>query len=99
MEALACGTPVIAFRAGALPDIVEHDRTGFIVDDEQSMAEAIHAAARIDPEVCRATARERFPLERTVERYFALYRDLARRGWTEGGIAERAPGASTAAHA
>jgi glycosyltransferase involved in cell wall biosynthesis len=99
MEALACGTPVIAFRSGALPEIVEHGRTGFIVDDEQGMAEAIHAAVRIEPEVCRATARERFPLERTVERYFALYRDLAQRGWAEGATAERAPSSSTEAHA
>jgi glycosyltransferase involved in cell wall biosynthesis len=80
MEALACGTPVIAFPAGALPEIVEHGRTGFIVRDAKEMAEAIHAAARIQPEVCRAAARERFPLDRTVERYFNLYRDLAGHG-------------------
>jgi glycosyltransferase involved in cell wall biosynthesis len=77
MEALACGTPVIAFPAGALPEIVEHGRTGFIVQSETEMAEAIHAATRIDPEVCRAAARERFALERTVERYFGLYQKLA----------------------
>ena len=77
MEALACGTPVIAFPAGALPEIVEHGRTGFIVQSETEMAEAIHAATRIDPEVCRAAARERFALERTVERYFGLYQQLA----------------------
>lgn len=80
MEALACGTPVIAFPAGALPEIVEHGTTGFIVRDEAEMAEAIHAAARIAPEVCRAAARERFSLERTVGRYFGLYQDLAQRG-------------------
>jgi glycosyltransferase involved in cell wall biosynthesis len=81
MEALACGTPVVAFPAGALPEIVEHGRTGFIVRDEQEMVLAIHAAARIEPEACRAAAQERFSLERTVERYFGLYRDLAQRGW------------------
>jgi glycosyltransferase involved in cell wall biosynthesis len=81
MEALACGTPVIAFPAGALPEIVEHGRTGFIVRDEQEMTEAMHAAARIDPDACRAAARERFSLEDTIERYFALYRELAARGW------------------
>jgi glycosyltransferase involved in cell wall biosynthesis len=90
MEALACGTPVIAFSSGALPEIVEHGRTGFIVRDEREMAEAIHAAARIDPEVCRATARQRFSLERTVERYFALYRGLAERGWAEADPADAA---------
>jgi glycosyltransferase involved in cell wall biosynthesis len=98
MEALACGTPVIAFPAGALPEIVEHGRTGFIVEDEREMAEAIHAATRIDPDVCRAAARQRFSFARTIERYFALYRDLAQRGWTE---ADPAPGPSRsiAAHA
>jgi glycosyltransferase involved in cell wall biosynthesis len=99
MEALACGTPVIAFPSGALPEIVEHGRTGFIVADEQEMAEAIHAAARIEPGVCRAAARERFSLERTIERYFALYRDLAQRGWTEGEPAAPARSRPIAAHA
>jgi glycosyltransferase involved in cell wall biosynthesis len=70
---------------------VEHGRTGLIVRDAQEMAEAIHAATRIDPEACRAAARERFPLERTVKRYFALYRVLAQRGWAETDSAERSP--------
>jgi glycosyltransferase involved in cell wall biosynthesis len=99
MEALACGTPVIAFPAGALPDIVEHGRTGFLVRDDEEMAEAIHAATRIEPEACRAAAQERFPLERTIERYFALYRELAQRGWTETDSAERARHRSTAVDA
>ena len=81
MEALASGTPVIAFPSGALPEIVEHGRTGLIVRDAQEMAEGIGASASIDPEVCRAAARERFSLERTVERYFALYRELGSGGW------------------
>jgi glycosyltransferase involved in cell wall biosynthesis len=81
MEALACGTPVIAFPSGALPEIVEHGQTGLIVRDTQEMAEAIHAATRIEPAACRAAAQKRFPLERTMERYFALYRELAQHGW------------------
>ena len=99
MEALACGTPVIAFPSGALPEIVEHGRTGFIVRDEREMAEAIHAAARIEPEACRAAARERFSLERTVERYFVLYRDLAERGWTGADPAEPATTRAIEVHA
>ena len=78
MEALACGTPVIAFPAGALPEIVEHGRTGFIVRDEPEMADAIRAACRLDPAECRAVARMRFSLERMSERYLALYLALAR---------------------
>jgi hypothetical protein len=54
------------------------------------MAEAIHAAAKIEPEACRAAARERFALERTVERYFALYRGLAARGHASGAPVDRA---------
>jgi glycosyltransferase involved in cell wall biosynthesis len=99
MEALACGTPVIAFPSGALPDIVEHGRTGFIVSDEREMAEAIHAATRIAPEACRAAARERFSLERTVERYFALYRDLAEHGRAEADPADAATSRPLEAHA
>lgn len=99
MEALACGTPVIAFPSGALPEIVEHGRTGFIVQGEREMAEAIHAAVMIEPEACRAAARERFALERTVARYFARYRELAQRGWAEGDTAERATSRSIEAHA
>lgn len=78
MEALACGTPVVAFRSGALPDIVEHGRTGFLVNDATEMAEAVTAAERLDPEVCRRVARERFSVERMTAQYLDVYRRLAR---------------------
>jgi glycosyltransferase involved in cell wall biosynthesis len=77
MEAIACGTPVIAFRVGALPDIVEHGVTGFIVDNVSEMADAIHMVDRLDGERCRATARRRFSMRRMVESYFSNYRQLA----------------------
>jgi hypothetical protein len=54
------------------------------------MAEAIHAAAKIEAEVCRQTARKRFSLEHTIERYFALYRKLAGRGLVPGHLAQPA---------
>lgn len=79
MEALACGTPVIAFRTGALPAIVDDRRTGFVVRDEAEMAEAIAAAARIDPETCRQAARKRYSLERMITSYLERYRALAGR--------------------
>jgi glycosyltransferase involved in cell wall biosynthesis len=77
MEALAAGTPVIAYRAGALPDIVEHGRTGFIVDSVEAMADAIRAVGCIDPAQCRAEARRRFPLRKTIDAYLGRYRELA----------------------
>jgi glycosyltransferase involved in cell wall biosynthesis len=77
MEALACGTPVIAFPSGALPEIVEHGRTGFLVKDEIEMADAIAAVDSIDRQLCFEAARNRFSLERMLERYFEMYRQLA----------------------
>ncbi len=76
MEALACGTPVIAFRVGALPEIVEHGVTGFLVRDVAEMASAIRQAPAIDPEHCRRTARTRFSLNLMSEAYLRLYGHL-----------------------
>jgi glycosyltransferase involved in cell wall biosynthesis len=73
MEALASGTPVIASRVGALPEIVEHGVTGFIVDDEREMADAIRCASEIRPEDCRAAAEERFSARAMAKRYLAHY--------------------------
>jgi glycosyltransferase involved in cell wall biosynthesis len=56
MEALACGTPVITFPSGALSEIVEHGRTGFLVNSPEEMADAIQCVDRLDPAVCRQTA-------------------------------------------
>ena len=77
MEALACGTPVVAYPSGALPDIVEHGITGFLVRTPQEMADAIVGCDSIDPQRCHAVARERFRIERTVEQYLDIYRKLA----------------------
>jgi glycosyltransferase involved in cell wall biosynthesis len=77
MEALACGTPVVAFPAGALAEIVEPGVTGFLVNDAREMAEALVMTEKIDPERCREAARRRFSLDRMVEAYFAVYERLA----------------------
>lgn len=74
MEAAAAGTPVIAFANGALPEVVVEGVTGFLVPDVAAMAAAIPRAAGLDPERIRATARERFGLDRMVEGYLAAYR-------------------------
>jgi glycosyltransferase involved in cell wall biosynthesis len=74
MEALASGTPVIAFPAGALVDIVEDGKTGFLVQNAREMAKAIGRINHIHPEACRASARERFPAERMTKTYLEVYR-------------------------
>ncbi|CDX20024.1 Glycosyl transferase group 1 [Mesorhizobium plurifarium] len=80
MEALACGTPVVAFPNGALPHVVEHGKTGFLVNDIDEMAIAIDAAGDLDNETCRAEARDRFSLDRMVSAYMDAYRGLAKLG-------------------
>ncbi len=82
MEALACGTPVVAFPSGALAEIVEEGRTGFLVHSEGEMAQAIRAASRLGADACRRAARERFDLAHTARRYLELYQSLAAAGTT-----------------
>jgi len=77
MEALAAGTPVIAYRSGALPEIIEHGVTGFVVDDAPAMARAIAQCEDVSPRTCRDTAQRSFPLQRTCDAYLELYQRLA----------------------
>jgi glycosyltransferase involved in cell wall biosynthesis len=77
MEALASGTPVIAYRSGALPEVVEDGVTGFIVDDAEEMADAIARVDAIEPAACRAAAEARFSAERMTADYLRLYHELA----------------------
>lgn len=79
MEAASCGTPVIAFRSGALPEVVEDGRTGFVVDGVDGMVEALGRVRTIAPETCRRVARERFSLERMTGAYLTRYAELVSR--------------------
>jgi glycosyltransferase involved in cell wall biosynthesis len=72
VESLAAGTPVLAFQQGAAPEIVEHGRSGFLVEDEEVMAAAVEAAGKLDPMDCRRSA-ERFSPHRVAARYEAMY--------------------------
>jgi glycosyltransferase involved in cell wall biosynthesis len=80
VEALAAGTPVLAFPHGAAPEIVEHGVNGFLVADEQEMAAIVDKCAEIDPERCRASVM-RFAPDQVAAGYEAAYeRAAARRG-------------------
>jgi glycosyltransferase involved in cell wall biosynthesis len=76
MEALASGTPVIAFRAGAIPELVEDGKTGFLVDGEHEMANAIKRLARLRPQDCRQAAEEKCDYRRMIQGYESLYRKI-----------------------
>ncbi|HEY0792501.1 MAG TPA: glycosyltransferase [Chthoniobacterales bacterium] len=78
MEALASGTPVVTYPSGALATIVKDGYTGFVVHDVGGMAEAIHRADQINPNVCLAEAASRFGLDQMVQRYFSAYERVIR---------------------
>lgn len=68
-EAMACGTPVIAFRRGSVPEVIEDGKTGFIVNNTAEMAEAIDKLGKIKRQDCRQHVEQRFTLERMVAGY------------------------------
>jgi glycosyltransferase involved in cell wall biosynthesis len=76
IESMAAGTPVIAFRRGAVPEVIEHGRTGFIVDTLDEMVEAARHIDEIDPHECRRVAEERFALEPFVIAHEVAYQTL-----------------------
>ena len=76
-EAMACGTPVIAFPEGSAPELVLDGETGFVVEDEHAMADAIRRLDEIDPARCRSSAEERFDAAPVAEAYERTYRSVA----------------------
>jgi glycosyltransferase involved in cell wall biosynthesis len=76
IEALACGTPVIAFHGGSVPEVVDDGVTGFIVDSIEQAVEAVHRIPTLDREMCRATFETRFTVARMAEQYIDVYQRL-----------------------
>jgi len=76
VEAMACGTPVIAFNRGAMPELIDHGVTGFLVDTVEEAVEAVGRIGEIDRRACRAAVEARFSVDRMADRYLELYRTI-----------------------
>ncbi len=76
IESMACGTPVIAFKRGSIPEIVENGKTGFIVENEKEMIEAIKNIDKINRDECRKHAEGHFIVERMVDEYERVYNKI-----------------------
>ena len=76
IEAFASGTPVITTHNGAMPEIVEHGKSGFLCKDVDEMAEAIKKIGSINPLDCLKRIEERFNYRRMALEYEALYKDI-----------------------
>ncbi len=88
IEAMACGTPVIAYRSGSVPEVIEHGLTGFIVDSEEEAVAAVSRLGQLDRKAIRARFEERFGARRMTLEYEAQYRKLIEAGSSERVIAE-----------
>jgi glycosyltransferase involved in cell wall biosynthesis len=80
VEAMACGTPAIAFRRGSMPELIADGTTGFLVDEIEGAVAAVGRSQDLDRAVIRAEAVARFGIGRMVEAYIAAYEEVARDG-------------------
>jgi glycosyltransferase involved in cell wall biosynthesis len=78
IEAMACGTPVIAWRNGSVPEVMEDGVTGFVVESIEEAAQAVGRVAGLSRETCRKVFEERFDASRMASDYLEVYRRLVR---------------------
>jgi glycosyltransferase involved in cell wall biosynthesis len=78
IEAMACGTPTIAFRCGSVPELIEHDVTGYIVDSEDEAVRGVKRIAELDRQQIRSVFEERFTAARMAEDYLDLFEQTIR---------------------
>jgi glycosyltransferase involved in cell wall biosynthesis len=80
IEAMACGTPVIAYRSGSVPEVIDEGVTGYIVDNEHEAIEAVGKVAELDRQLIRATFERRFSAARMARDYLLHYEAIAKQG-------------------
>ena len=78
-EAMASGTPVIGFKEGSVPEVVNDGKTGFVVKNLTEMTKAIKKIGQIDRKECRKWVEEKFSLEKMVDNYEKLYRKILKK--------------------
>jgi glycosyltransferase involved in cell wall biosynthesis len=78
IEAMACGTPVIAWRRGSVPEVIDHGLSGFIVDSVEDAVAAVGRVPELSRSLCRATFERRFNVSRMADDYVRLYRQVVR---------------------
>jgi glycosyltransferase involved in cell wall biosynthesis len=76
IEAMACGTPVIAWNCGSVPEVVDHGVTGFIINSEQEAVLAARQVLELDRQVIRDVFIKRFSAKVMAQRYVDLYRTI-----------------------
>lgn len=79
IEAMACGTPVIAYNRAAMPELIQHGKTGFLVNTLEEAIEAVKKIDTIKREECRNWVKENFGLKRMVNRYEKLYKKILKK--------------------
>ena len=78
IEAMACGTPVIAYRAGSVPEVMEDRVTGFVVTEMEAAVEAVRRVPALHREACRKVFEKRFTATRMANDYIKVYEQIVR---------------------
>jgi glycosyltransferase involved in cell wall biosynthesis len=97
IEAMACGTPVVAYQMGSVPEIIEDGRTGYVVDSVHQAAKAVERIGSLDRKICRQIFDERFSARRMCLDYLEVFKGLAGQAPTEPDLTSDSEGLSVAA--